>query len=91
MKFGTQIIKFRVVAFNPFNKEVVFGLACLTCWIVISNLFTDQAVNELTCLTGQHLTDLLKVMAGPAPHTQIDADLAAGMGMPDNGPKLMSM
>lgn len=33
----------------------------------------------------------LKVMAGPAPHTQLDADLAAGMGMPDNGPKLMSM
>ena len=29
-------------------------------------------------------------MNGPAPHTQLDADLAAGMGMPDNGPKLMS-
>lgn len=26
-----------------------------------------------------------------APHTQVDADLSAGMGMPDNGPKLMSM
>ncbi|KAI9075232.1 hypothetical protein K1719_042841 [Acacia pycnantha] len=24
-------------------------------------------------------------------HTQLDAELAAGMGMPDNGPKLMSM
>ncbi|KAI3677150.1 hypothetical protein L1987_86771 [Smallanthus sonchifolius] len=33
----------------------------------------------------------LKTMAGPAPHTQLDADLAAGMGMPDNGPKLMSI
>lgn len=33
----------------------------------------------------------LKLMSGPAPHTQLDADLAAGMGMPDNGPKLMSM
>lgn len=30
-------------------------------------------------------------MMGPKPHTQLDADLAAGMGMPDNGPKLMSM
>lgn len=29
-------------------------------------------------------------MAGPAPHTQLDADLAGGMGMPDNGPKLMT-
>lgn len=26
-----------------------------------------------------------------APHTQLDADLAAGMGMPDNGPQLMLM
>lgn len=32
----------------------------------------------------------LKLMNGPAPHTQLDADLAAGMGMPDNGPKFMS-
>lgn len=30
-------------------------------------------------------------MLGPKPHTQLDADLAAGMGMPDNGPKLMSI
>lgn len=30
-------------------------------------------------------------MMGTKPHTQLDADLAAGMGMPDNGPKLMSM
>lgn len=29
-------------------------------------------------------------MNGPAPHTQLDADLAGGMGMPDNGPKLMT-
>jgi len=33
----------------------------------------------------------IKQMMGPAPHTQLDADLASGMGMPDNGPKLMSM
>lgn len=33
----------------------------------------------------------MKQMMGPAPHTQLDAELAAGMGMPDNGPKLMSM
>lgn len=40
-----------------------------------------------------HLTLLIncsvKEMMGPKPHTQLDADLAAGMGMPDNGPKLM--
>ncbi|KAF2289898.1 hypothetical protein GH714_039054 [Hevea brasiliensis] len=33
----------------------------------------------------------VKQMMGPAPHTQLDAELAAGMGMPDNGPTLMSM
>ena len=33
----------------------------------------------------------VKLMMGPAPHTQLDAELAAGMGMPDNGTKLMSM
>lgn len=33
----------------------------------------------------------VKQMLGPAPHTQLDAELAAGMGMPDNGPKLMAM
>ncbi|XP_021892727.1 zinc finger protein 593 homolog [Carica papaya] len=33
----------------------------------------------------------VKLMMGPAPHTQLDAELAAGMGMPDNGPKLMSI
>ncbi|XP_047251983.1 zinc finger protein 593 homolog isoform X2 [Capsicum annuum] len=33
----------------------------------------------------------VKMMMGPKPHTQLDAELAAGMGMPDNGPKLMSM
>lgn len=27
-------------------------------------------------------------MEGPAPHNQIDAEVAAGMGTPDNGPKL---
>lgn len=32
----------------------------------------------------------VKMMKGPAPHSQLDADLAGGMGMPDNGPKLMS-
>jgi hypothetical protein len=30
----------------------------------------------------------LKVM--PRPHNQIDADMASGMGAPDNGPKLRS-
>ncbi|KAG6557475.1 hypothetical protein Mapa_000748 [Marchantia paleacea] len=30
----------------------------------------------------------VKMMKGAAPHNQVDADVAAGMGRPDNGPKL---
>lgn len=48
-------------------------------------LYWNTNTAQLLCICS------LKIMAGPAPHTQLDADLAAGMGMPDNGPKLMSM
>jgi len=37
-----------------------------------------------------HLDCSVNMMMGQAPHSQLDADLAGGMGMPDNGPKLMS-
>ncbi len=30
----------------------------------------------------------VKMMDGAAPHNQIDAEVAAGMGRPDNGPRL---
>ncbi|XP_039683448.1 zinc finger protein 593 isoform X1 [Medicago truncatula] len=40
---------------------------------------------------GESAQKSVKQMMGDAPHTQLDADLAGGMGMPDNGPKLMSM
>lgn len=30
----------------------------------------------------------VKMMEGPAPHNQVDAEVAAGMGTPDNGPRL---
>lgn len=52
----------------------------------------DQHAAFSTCI--RMLTYLycsVKIMLGPAPHTQLDADLAAGMGKPDNGPKLMAM
>eukprot|EP00243_Klebsormidium_subtile_P004558 TRINITY_DN18624_c0_g1_i1.p1 TRINITY_DN18624_c0_g1~~TRINITY_DN18624_c0_g1_i1.p1 ORF type:complete len:138 (+),score=10.71 TRINITY_DN18624_c0_g1_i1:271-684(+) len=32
----------------------------------------------------------VKLLAKEAPHTQLDADLASGMGKPDNGPRLRS-
>jgi bud site selection protein 20 len=28
------------------------------------------------------------LLASPRPHNQVDADMASGMGRPDNGPRL---
>ncbi|KVI00016.1 Zinc finger, C2H2, partial [Cynara cardunculus var. scolymus] len=58
---------------------------CLHC----DRYFANVTVRDEHFKTKRH-RKRLKIMAGPAPHTQLDADLAAGMGMPDNGPKLMS-
>ncbi|KAI3471872.1 hypothetical protein Pfo_028560 [Paulownia fortunei] len=59
---------------------------CLHC----DRYFANVAVRDEHFKTKRHKKRLRQMM-GPAPHTQLDADLAAGMGMPDNGPKLMSM
>lgn len=59
---------------------------CVHC----DRYFANTSVRDEHFKTKRH-RKRLKLMAGPAPHTQLDADLAAGMGMPDNGPKLMSM
>ena len=59
---------------------------CLHC----DRYFANSSVRDEHFKTKRH-RKRIKQMNGPAPHTQIDADLAAGMGMPDNGPKLMSM
>ncbi|PIA37231.1 hypothetical protein AQUCO_03000073v1 [Aquilegia coerulea] len=59
---------------------------CLHC----DRYFSNVAVRDEHFKTKKH-KKRLKLMKGPAPHTQLDADLAGGMGMPDNGPKLMSM
>lgn len=59
---------------------------CLHC----DRYFSNVAVRDEHFKTKRH-KKRLKLMLGPAPHTQLDAELAAGMGMPDNGPKLMSM
>ncbi|GMH09835.1 hypothetical protein Nepgr_011676 [Nepenthes gracilis] len=59
---------------------------CLHC----DRYFPSVAVRDDHFKSKRH-KKRLKQMAGPAPHTQLDAELAAGMGMPDNGPKLMSI
>ncbi|KAL7136708.1 hypothetical protein ABFS83_10G048500 [Erythranthe nasuta] len=59
---------------------------CLHC----DRYFANVEVRDEHFKTKKHRRRV-KIMLGPAPHTQLDADLAAGMGLPDNGPKLMSM
>ncbi|KAK9168630.1 hypothetical protein Syun_000770 [Stephania yunnanensis] len=59
---------------------------CLHC----DRYFSSVSVRDDHFKTKKHKRRV-KQMTGPAPHCQLDAELAAGMGMPDNGPKLMSM
>ncbi|KAJ0027162.1 hypothetical protein Pint_35701 [Pistacia integerrima] len=59
---------------------------CLHC----DRYFADLSTRDEHFKTKRH-KKRLKEMMGTKPHTQLDADLAAGMGMPDNGPKLMSI
>lgn len=65
-------------------------VCALVCLRHIVNSLTlhvlSYSIRVLTCSLHS-----VKQMMGPAPHTQLDAELAAGMGRPDNGPKLMSM
>ncbi|CAA3020378.1 zinc finger 593 [Olea europaea subsp. europaea] len=58
--------------------------------VVHCRYFPNVAVRDEHFKTKKHRRRV-KQMMGPAPHTQLDAELAAGMGMPDNGPKLMAM
>ncbi|XWS66837.1 hypothetical protein CRYUN_Cryun05aG0235300 [Craigia yunnanensis] len=59
---------------------------CLHC----DRYFANLTVRDEHFKTKRH-KKRLRQMSGPAPHTQLDAELAAGMGMPDNGPTLMSI
>ncbi|CAK7343164.1 unnamed protein product [Dovyalis caffra] len=58
---------------------------CLHC----DRYFANVTVRDDHFKTKRH-RKRVKQMMGPAPHTQLDAELAAGMGAPDNGLKLMS-
>ncbi|KAL3825870.1 hypothetical protein ACJIZ3_021899 [Penstemon smallii] len=58
---------------------------CLHC----DRYFANATVRDEHFKTKRHRKRLKQLI--DAPHTQLHADLAAGMGMPDNGPKLMAM
>ncbi|XP_061964370.1 uncharacterized protein LOC133688775 [Populus nigra] len=59
---------------------------CLHC----DRYFANVTVRDEHFKTKRH-KKRVKQMMGPAPHTQLDAEWAAGMGAPDNGLKLMSI
>jgi hypothetical protein len=40
--------------------------------------------------TKPHKRRVKMLVSTPKPHTQVDAEVASGMGRPDNGPKLRS-
>ncbi|GBG71012.1 hypothetical protein CBR_g8310 [Chara braunii] len=54
---------------------------------ILSRYFGSAAIREEHYKSKPH-KKRAKVMKGPAPHTQADADWAGGMGAPDNGPRL---
>ncbi|EFJ15413.1 hypothetical protein SELMODRAFT_118459 [Selaginella moellendorffii] len=56
---------------------------CLHC----DRYFSSSSIMEEHFKTKRH-KKRVKAMQGPAPHCQLDAELAAGQGKPDNGPKL---
>lgn len=56
---------------------------CLHC----DRHFASEAVKAEHCKTKLHRKKV-KAMQGAPPHSQLEADLAGGMGPPDNGPRL---
>ncbi|CAK9870679.1 unnamed protein product [Sphagnum jensenii] len=56
---------------------------CLHC----DRYFNNASVRDDHYKTKKH-KKRVKIMEGAAPHNQIDAEVAAGMGHPDNGPRL---
>ncbi|KAJ3693104.1 hypothetical protein LUZ60_012199 [Juncus effusus] len=57
---------------------------CVHC----DRFFASEEVREEHNKTKLHKKKVKQMLT--APHTQLDADVAGGMGKPDNGPKLMS-
>lgn len=54
---------------------------CTPC----ARYFISQSALDTHGKTKQH-RKRIKVLDGPQPHNQLDADWAGGMGLPDNGP-----
>ncbi|MCO5559508.1 hypothetical protein L7F22_013109 [Adiantum nelumboides] len=69
----------------PVNEDLpgMGQFYCLHC----DRYFASSAVRNDHFKTKLHKKKV-KMMKGDAPHSQLDADLAAGMGRPDNGPSL---
>jgi len=59
---------------------------CIAC----SRYFQNAAALDEHNATRPHKRKVKMLLTTPKPHTQKDADKAAGLGQPDNGPRLRS-
>eukprot|EP00250_Pteridium_aquilinum_P006626 c16504_g1_i1 orf=252-620(+) len=69
----------------PLNEDLpgMGQFYCLHC----DRYFASSAVRDDHFKTKRH-KKRTKMLNEDAPHSQLDADIAAGMGKPDNGPSL---
>lgn len=71
---------------QPFNEDLPGGGQFYDMFT--GRHFESQEALERHMKTKQYRRDKKRVLNGPAPHEQKDAEAAAGMGAPDNGRKV---
>lgn len=76
------------VGYHPASSQSSFS--SMFCFHELENTRTQCTGKQLTDWISMFLLRVfrVKMMDGAAPHNQIDAEVAAGMGRPDNGPRL---
>ena len=70
---------------QPFNEDLPGGGQFYDMFT--GRHFESEEALERHMKTKQYKRDKKRVLSGPAPHEQRDAEAAAGMGAPDNGKK----
>ena len=70
---------------QPFNEDLPGGGQFYDMFT--GRHFESEEALERHMKTKQYKRDKKRVLNGPAPHEQRDAEAAAGMGAPDNGKK----
>jgi len=74
------------VKYDSLEPEDLPGLGRHYCLYCDRHFANEEAITKHSITKGHKKR--VKAMQGERPHSQIDADVAGGMGRPDNGPKL---